>query len=93
MVRVSRSVRDLAYKVLAIREKTLKEEQKELTVEEYSETKIDKDDLNPPLLFVFGKDINSRLIYVKLKIKENPQKHVLCVSFHYAKDNMIFPYK
>lgn len=42
---------------------------KELTVEEYSETKIDKDDLNPPLLFVFGKDINSRLIYVKLKIK------------------------
>lgn len=66
---------------------------KELTVEEYSKTKIDKDDLNPPLLFVFGKDINSRLIYVKLKIKENPQKHVLCVSFHYAKDNMIFPYK
>lgn len=66
---------------------------KELTVEEYSETKIDKDDLNPPLLFVFGKDINSRLIYVKLKIKENPQKHVLCVSFHYAKDNMIFPYR
>ena len=33
-IRVSRSVRDLAYKVLAIREKTLKEEQKELTVEE-----------------------------------------------------------
>ena len=28
---------------------------KELTVEEYSETKIDKDDINPPLLFVFGK--------------------------------------
>ena len=35
---------------------------KELTVEEYSETKIDKDDLNPPLLFVFGKDINSKLV-------------------------------
>ena len=32
MVRVSRSVRDLAYKVLAIKEKTLKEKQKELTV-------------------------------------------------------------
>ena len=28
---------------------------KELTVEEYSETKIDKDDLNPPLLFVFAR--------------------------------------
>ena len=41
---------------------------KELTVAEYSETKIDKDDFNPPLLFVFGKDINRRLVYVKLKI-------------------------
>ena len=39
---------------------------KELTVAEYSETKIDKDDFNPPLLFVFGKDINRRLVYVKL---------------------------
>lgn len=34
----------------------------ELTVEEYSETLIDKDDVNPPLLFVFGKDINDRYI-------------------------------
>lgn len=65
---------------------------KELKVEEYSETKIDKDDLNPPLLFVFGKDINGRLIYVKLKIKGGQQKHILCVSFHYAKHEMKFPY-
>ena len=65
---------------------------KELTVTEYSETKIDKDDLNPPLLFVFGKDINSKLVYVKLKIKGEPQRHVLCVSFHYAKEKMTFPY-
>ncbi|MGN9019308.1 hypothetical protein ACTM9B_10280 [Lachnospiraceae bacterium HCP1S3_A10] len=33
--------------------------------EEYSETKVDKDDVNPPILFVFGKDINGKLIYVK----------------------------
>lgn len=65
---------------------------KELTVEEYSETKIDKDDLDPPLLFVFGKNINRRLIYIKLKIKGDHKKHVLCVSFHYAKDKMKFPY-
>lgn len=65
---------------------------KELTVEEYSETKIDKDDLNPPLLFVFGKDINNKLVYLKLKIKGNQQSHVLCVSFHYAKEKMNFPY-
>lgn len=64
---------------------------KELRVEEYSETKIDKDDVNPPILFVFGKDINGRLIYVKLKIRDQ-QKQVVCVSFHYAKDKMEFPY-
>lgn len=65
---------------------------KELKIEEYSETKIDKDDVNPPVLFVFGKNIDDRLIYVKLKIKDQ-QKQVLCVSFHYAKDKMEFPYK
>lgn len=64
----------------------------DLTISEYSETKIDKDDLNPPLLFVFGKYINDRMVYIKLKMKENPKKHILCVSFHYAKENMIFPY-
>ena len=65
---------------------------KELTVEEYSETKIDKDDLDPPLLFVFGKNINRKRIYIKLKIKGDQKRHVLCVSFHYAKDKMKFPY-
>lgn len=64
---------------------------KELKVEEYSETKIDTDDVDPPILFVFGKDINGKLIYVKLKIRDR-QKQVVCVSFHYAKDKMVFPY-
>ena len=60
---------------------------------EYSETLIDKDDDKPPLLFVFGKDINSRLVYIKLKIKGEQTKRVLCLSFHYAKHDMVFPYK
>ena len=65
---------------------------RELVVDEYSETKIDKDDVNPLALFVFGKVINDRLVYIKLKIKENQRKYVLCVSFHYAKRDMKFPY-
>ena len=48
--------------------------------------------LDPPLLFVFGKNINRKLIYIKLKIKGDQERHVLCVSFHYAKDKMKFPY-
>lgn len=66
---------------------------KELTIDEYSETLFDKDDDKPPLLFVFGKDINSRLVYIKLKIKGETTKKVLCLSFHYAKYDMKFPYK
>ena len=66
---------------------------KELTVAEYSETLIDKDDDKPPLLFVFGKDINAKLVYIKLKIKGETNKKVLCLSFHYAKYDMKFPYK
>ncbi len=65
---------------------------KELTIKEYSETLIDKDDTNPLLLFVFGKYINDKLVYIKLKIKKAQIKYVLCVSFHYAKEDMVFPY-
>lgn len=66
---------------------------KELTISDYSETLIDRDDDKPPLLFVFGKDVNSRLVYIKLKIKGETKKKVLCLSFHYAKYDMEFPYK
>lgn len=78
---------DLEYDAYDIVEKL-----KELTVGEYSETLIDIDDNNPPLLFVFGKAINGKLVYIKLKLKDYKRRHVLCVSFHYAENNMIFPY-
>lgn len=66
---------------------------KELTVSEYSETLVDNADDKPPLLFVFGKDINGRLVYIKLKIKGETTRKILCLSFHYAKYSMDFPYK
>ena len=66
---------------------------KELTISEYSETLIDRDDNKPPLLFVFGKSIDNKLVYIKLKIKGNTSKKILCLSFHYARHNMNFPYK
>ena len=58
--------------------------------ERLKELKVE-DDVNPLILFVFGKGINGKLIYVKLKIRDQ-QKQVVCVSFHYAKDKMEFPY-
>lgn len=66
---------------------------KELTISEYCETLFDRDDSHPPVLYVFGKQIDSKLVYIKLKIKESREKYVLCVSFHYAEYPMIFPYK
>lgn len=79
---------DLEYDSLDVVERL-----KELTVAEYSETLMDKDDDKPPLLFVFGKDINGKLIYIKLKIKGESARRVLCLSFHYAKHDMEFPYR
>lgn len=65
---------------------------KHLELKNYSETLIDKDDNNPPLLFVFGKDINSQTIYIKVKIKKKEEKYILCLSFHYAMHEMTYPY-
>ena len=81
------TMNDLEYDVEDVVERL-----KELSVEEYSETLIDKDNTDPPLLFVFGKDLNGRQIYIKLKIKGEQNRRVLCVSFHYAKEKMYFPY-
>jgi len=64
---------------------------KELRLEEYSETLFDRDDDRPPLLFVFGKVINGKTVYIKVKTRDEDQ--VICVSFHYAKEQMEYPYK
>lgn len=65
---------------------------KELTIQEYSESKFDKDDSNPPYLHIFGKNINGRQVFIKIKTKENTVYKVVCVSFHYAEHKMDLPY-
>lgn len=65
---------------------------KELTLQEYSETLVDRQNDNPPFLFVFGKEIAGRQVYIKLKIKNERKRKVLCLSFHYAEYQMKFPY-
>ncbi len=68
------------------------EQVRTLTIQNYSETLFDKDDVNPPYLFVFGKMIEGRTVYIKLKIKNILNQYVLCVSFHFAKFPMKYPY-
>ena len=82
MIRVSRSVRDLAYKVLAVREKALKEQQRELTVEEIAKRlEVDKEEvafcldaIQVPISLqepVYGDDTENIFVMDQIKDKKN----------------------
>ena len=86
MVRVSRSVRDLAYKALAIKEKYLKENQKEITVEELSkELKVEKEEIafcldaiQDPISLqepVYGDDTENIYVMDQIKDKKNSDEN------------------
>lgn len=79
---------DLDYELSDVVEKLL-----ELNIQNYSETLIDDTDENPPLLFVFGIDISGKEVYIKIKVRTQPKKTIVCVSFHWAQHTMLYPYK
>ena len=67
---------------------------RKLNVEDFSEIKMDEDDPNPPLLYVFGTTINGKTNYIKIKCRINEETQmVICVSFHYAAWEMKYPFK
>ena len=68
---------------------------KNLTIEEYSHTLFDRDNDNPPLLYVFGKIIQGRLVYIKFKLRtlDEGKGVIICISFHYAKEPLEFSYR
>ena len=69
------------------------EELKSLTVEMYYETIVDNKCDTFQKFYVFGKKIQGRDVYIKLRIKENSRRFVFCISFHFAKEPMtVFPY-
>lgn len=61
------------------------EQLKKLAVSEYSETMIDDRDSALPPFFVFYKNIQTRDVYIKVKIRERQNGNVFCVSFHFAR--------
>ena len=86
MVRVSRSVRDLAYKVLTIKEKYLKEQQKELTVEEIAkELGVEKEEvafcldaIQEPISLqepVYGDDTENIYVMDQISDKKNSDEN------------------
>ena len=68
-------------------------ELRSLVVENYSETKFDSAFEYVTYLYVFGKIVQGKLIYIKVKIRSRiNNKNILCLSFHEAKYKMEFPY-
>lgn len=67
---------------------------KKLSVEEYIETGKDRKDISLPKFYIFGKEVQGKLIYIKIKIRDKINRKVFCVSFHFARYPISnFPYK
>lgn len=82
---------------LGLKYSHVKEEILSLTPKEYSEGPLlDKDQTNykDESFWIFGKKIQNNLIYIKLKIRKiNDHEETVCMSFHIAEYQMIFPLK
>lgn len=71
------------------------DELKRLTVKDYCETMYDTQADGICFLHVFGKKIQKRDIYIKVRIKTDRYgKRVFCISFHFARHPLTnFPYR
>lgn len=61
------------------------EELKAITVEDYAETMLDDRNVDAPPFFVFYRNIQTRDVYIKVKIRDKATGKVFCVSFHFAR--------
>lgn len=56
-----------------------------LELSDYVETFIDSMDSTLPSFYTFGKEIQRREVYIKVKIRDRMNNKIFCVSFHFAK--------
>lgn len=61
------------------------EELKAITVEDYAQTMLDDRNVDAPPFFVFYRNIQTRDVYIKVKIRDRTTGKVFCVSFHFAR--------
>lgn len=67
---------------------------KDLYDEDYIETGNDKIDSKLPKVYIFGKTIQGKQVYIKIKIRDKINHKVFCLSFHFARYPLTgFPYK
>jgi hypothetical protein len=77
---------------LEFRVEDLKRALGELQVEDYSEGPIKDLLYNGADMWVFGKDIKKREVYIKITMGQ-PNDKVICISFHFAEYALTYPYK
>lgn len=56
-----------------------------IAVSDYVETILDNKDSSFPPFFVFCKEIQQRDVYIKVKIRDQTNGKIFCVSFHFAR--------
>lgn len=73
------------------------EELKTLELDNYSESIVDNVADGFEVFYVFGKIINGRDIYIKVRMKQRRKtqdKFVFCISFHFARHPItVYPYR
>ena len=70
---------DLGYTSVDVRDVLLS-----LTTKDYHRTMIDNKEYSDSAFRVFGRQMNGKEVYIKIKIRKSETKQVFCISFHYA---------
>lgn len=65
---------------------------KELSVKDYSEGPLEENLYQGSAMWVFGKEISKREVYIKITMGM-AGRQVICISFHLAEKRMNYPLK
>ena len=87
---ISRNVNTQTLVDLEIMPKQREEYLGKIVLEDYSEGPIENDQYGTEPMWVFGKIINAKEIYIKITITE---LNVVCISFHTSQYPMNYPFK
>ncbi|WP_234110853.1 hypothetical protein [Chryseobacterium sp. R2A-55] len=90
LVIVSRNVNTQTLVDLEITPKQREEYLGKIVLEDYSEGPLENDQYGTEPMWVFGKIINAKEIYIKITITE---LNVICISFHTSQYPMNYPFK
>jgi hypothetical protein len=70
----------------------VKKELRELEFRDYAEGPVEETLYGGADMWVFGKVIQSKEVYIKITMGQASSK-VLCISFHFAESSLNYPYK